>query len=716
MRLPSVDTAGTPAGNMDLHGIRRAELVFDHGSMNLFAFRQLDYLLLTAATLLLFGCVHRWLWRGRPNGLVPQFIAVLVLTVLGGGWFLVEGAARHERERMQQMVEGYAPTYAQEMERLGHQEITPETSPDDTRYWRMIAAEKRWLAVNPSINDVYTLRKLPDGSIGLIVDSETDYNRNGAYDEEREQRTKIGEIYEGDLLPSVEKALAGQAAFMEETYTDRWGTWVSAVVPVRDFKGNVEAVLGVDFDAKTWVAAIQRARLTAIGFLAAFLLVVAGASGLLAHQLRTRDLQIQNREQMGTGIERQKLETLVNSIEGIVWEADAVTFRFTFVSRQSVRLLGYTPEQWMAEEHFWRDKLHPEDGWAYEHCARMVAGKVPYSYDYRMIAADGRTVWLRESAAILLDEDGEPQLIRGVFYDITAQKRAAEELEQANATLVDSSRYAGMAEVATGVLHNVGNVLNSVNVSGNVISDRLRNSKILELGKVAGLLTLQAADFAGFVARDPRGPHIPELISRVAEALRAEHGDLLEEVESITRNIGHIKEIVSMQQGFAKGAGLTEPLAIQNLVDDAIKINASALSRQRISVVQAYEPVPKVLADKHMVLQILVNLLRNAQQAIQESGREDRRIVVKIQRNGGDFVKLAVQDSGSGIAAENLTRIFSHGFTTKKTGHGFGLHSSALAATGMGGALSAHSDGPGTGATFSLELAVFNPAPAAVAA
>ena len=684
--------------------------------MNLLAHRQLDYLLLTAATLILFGCVHRWLWRGRPNGLVPQVIAVLVVTVLGSGWFLVEGSARRERERMQQMVEGYAPTYAQEIGRMGHEQITPETSPDDPRYYQMIAAEKRWLKANPSINDIYTLRKLPDGHIGLIVDSETDYNRNGAYDEDREQRTKIGEVYEGDLLPSVEKALAGEAAFMQEAYTDRWGTWVSAVVPVRNFRGDVEAALGVDFDAKNWVAAVRLARLTTIGYIAAFLLVIAGASGGLAHQVKTRELQIQLREQNTVSIEKQKLETLVDSIDGIVWEADARTFRFTFVSRQSARLLGYTPEQWMAEENFWRDKLHPDDQWAYDHCARMVAGKVPYSYDYRMIAADGRTVWIRENAAMLLDGSGEPLLVRGVFYDITAQKRAAEELEQANATLVDSSRFAGMAEVATGVLHNVGNVLNSVNVSGNVISERLRASKVIELGKVAGLLTLQAADFVGFVTRDPRGPHIPELISRVAEALRAEHGDLIEEVESITRNIGHIKEIVSMQQGFAKGAGIVEPLAIQNLVDDAIKINSAVLSRQRISVVQAYEAVPKVLADKHLVLQILVNLIRNAQQAIQESGREERCIVVKIQRNGGDFVKLSVKDSGSGIVSENLTRIFSHGFTTKKTGHGFGLHSSALAATGMGGALSAHSDGPGTGATFILDLPVFISTPAAAAA
>ncbi len=684
--------------------------------MTTFLLAHLDFVILAAGAVLVFALLHRWLWWGRANGWVVPVTWVLVLTVLGSGWFLVEGAAQRERDRLRQMVEGYAPTYAQELARIGHQEITLKTTPDDPKYWRMIEAEKRWLAVNPSINDIYTLRKLPDGRVALMVDSETDYNRNGKYDEEREQRTKIGEVYDGNLAGVIDTVLGGQPVFQDVPATDRWGTWVTALVPMRDFRGDVEAVLGVDFDAKSWVAAIRRARLTTLGYLATFLLVVAGASVLLMHQITTRDLHLRLREQEGAQGEKQRFETLVNSVDGIVWEADAGTFRFRFVSRQSARLLGYTPEQWMEGENFWREKLHPEDQWAVADRARRVAEKAPYACEYRMLAADGRTVWVRESAAVTPDSHGQPLVVQGVFYDITAQKRAAEELEEANSSLVDSSRFAGMAEVATGVLHNVGNVLNSVNVSGNVISERLRGSKVIELGKVAGLLTLQAADFAGFVARDPRGPHIPELISRVAEALRAEHAELLEEVDSIARNIAHIKEIVSMQQGFAKGHGLVEELDVQAVVDDAIKINSTSLTRHRITVVQAFEEVPRVLVDKHLVLQILVNLLRNAKQAIESSGRGERRIVVKIQGNGGEFVKITVQDSGSGIAAENLTRIFAHGFTTKKDGHGFGLHSSALAATGMGGALSAHSDGPETGAIFSLDLPVASPTTTAAAA
>ena len=666
----------------------------------------LDYTLLVAGTLLIFAALHRWLWRGRLHGALPLLIWVLVLTVLGSGWFFVEDLVRREQARMQQMMAGYAPTYAQEIGLMGHQEITLETSPDEPRYWRMIKAEQRWLAANPAISDIYTLRKLPDGHLARIVDWKADAR----------QCAKIGEIYGGELLPYMARSLAGKSAFTPEPYASRAGTSVSAFAPIRNFRGDVEAALGVDFDAAAWVATITRLRFTTMGYLAALLLIVAGGTGLLAHQNAARSLQTQLREQEAMHGEKQKLETLVNCIDGIVWEADARTFDFTFVSQQCERLLGYPQKDWLTVKDFWKSKLHTEDLWACDHCVRMVAEKAPYACEYRMLAADGRTVWIRESAAVLLDGAGEPLLVRGVFHDITAQKHAAAELEKANASLVDSSRFAGMAEVATGVLHNVGNVLNSVNISGTVISERLRNSKTIELGKVAGLLTLQAADFAGFVARDPRGPHIPELISRVADALKAEHADLLEEVDSITRNIAHIKEIVSMQQGFAKGEGLVEALAIQTLVDDALKINAVSLARHRITVVQAFEEVPQVQVDKHLILQILVNLLRNAKQAIEESGREERRIIVKIQGSGAEFVKVTVRDSGSGIAAENLTRIFSHGFTTKKTGHGFGLHSAALAATGMGGALSAHSDGPGTGATFTLELPVFNPLSVAAAA
>ena len=186
-------------------------------------------------------------------------------------------------------------------------------------------------------------------------------------------------------------------------------------------------------------------------------------------------LQMQLREQEGTIIEKQKLETLVNSIDGIVWEADARTFRFTFVSQQCERLLGYTPEQWMAGHDFWQAKASSRRPWASEHRARMVAGKDPVLL---RIPDDRRR---RAHRLDPRERGGDARRRRdsrcsSAASSTTSRRRSAPRRSSSRRmrALVDSSRYAGMAEVATGVLHNVGNVLNSVNVSGNVISDRLR--------------------------------------------------------------------------------------------------------------------------------------------------------------------------------------------------------------------------------------------------
>jgi signal transduction histidine kinase len=111
-----------------------------------------------------------------------------------------------------------------------------------------------------------------------------------------------------------------------------------------------------------------------------------------------------------------------------------------------------------------------------------------------------------------------------------------------------------------------------------------------------------------------------------------------------------------------------------------------------------------IQTEKHRVLQILVNLIRNAKYALDDSKRTDKLLTIKLGRNGGDHIKIDVVDNGVGIPEENLTRIFGHGFTTRSNGHGFGLHSSALAIKELGGSLTAHSDGVGKGATFTLLL------------
>lgn len=291
------------------------------------------------------------------------------------------------------------------------------------------------------------------------------------------------------------------------------------------------------------------------------------------------------------------------------------------------------------------------------------------------------------------------------FRDITERKRAEAELEGTHRRLLDISRQAGMAEVATSVLHNVGNVLNSVNISCSVVADKVRKSRIGNVEKAAHLLAEHQQDLATFFTSNPTGLKLPDFLSKLAGWLSKEQAEVLHELRLLGHNIEHIKDIVAMQQNYARISGVTETVDVIDLVEDSLRMNAGALTRHEVQPVREYQEVPPITVEKHKVLQILVNLIRNAKYACDESGRKDKRMTVRVTTGDG-HVQIAVIDNGVGIPAENLTRIFGHGFTTRKDGHGFGLHSAVLAAQEMGGRLHAQSDGPGAGATFTLELPV----------
>jgi len=406
-------------------------------------------------------------------------------------------------------------------------------------------------------------------------------------------------------------------------------------------------------------------------------------------------------------LSREKMEALVNSIDGIVWERTPDHCKFTFISRQSEAILGYDPKSWLDQADFWESKLHPQDAAKAIETGRVLAAQgQSYAYEYRMHAADGRTVWIRESGMVLV-ENGRPAALRGILQDITRQKKDAEQLDKLNRQLLDTSRQAGMADVATGVLHNVGNVLNSVSVAATVVGERLQRSKVTGLQRATALMREKNGQLADFLTSDPKGKLLPTYLDTVADQLAEERNELLTKVQSVAQNIEHIKEIVAMQQSYAKVSGAYENLMAADLVEDALRINLAAFDRHNIQVVREFTPnLPPVCVDRHKVLQILINLLRNAKHAMEELDVESKRMTISISQNTSDRVTIAVRDNGLGIPASNLTKIFNHGFTTKKDGHGFGLHSGANAAKEMGGSLSAHSDGPGKGAEFTLKLPV----------
>jgi C4-dicarboxylate-specific signal transduction histidine kinase len=288
---------------------------------------------------------------------------------------------------------------------------------------------------------------------------------------------------------------------------------------------------------------------------------------------------------------------------------------------------------------------------------------------------------------------------------IAQRERAETELRETHDRLMQASRQAGMAEVATTVLHNVGNVLNSVNVSSSLIAEQLRNSKVVNIAKVVSLLRNHETNLGDFLTNDPKGKQIPEYLAALASHLVEEQEKVLHEVGSLVNNIVHIREIVAMQQNHAKSAGVVESLSVVDLVESALHMDREAISRHNIEVKRQFAVVPLVLTDKHKVLQILVNLIRNAKHACNDSQQKEKQVTMRVSQEN-QRIKISVIDNGVGIAPGNLTKIFNHGFTTRKDGHGFGLHSGALAAKELGGSLHAFSEGPGRGATLILELPI----------
>ncbi|HEY0991875.1 MAG TPA: PAS domain S-box protein [Kofleriaceae bacterium] len=294
------------------------------------------------------------------------------------------------------------------------------------------------------------------------------------------------------------------------------------------------------------------------------------------------------------------------------------------------------------------------------------------------------------------------RLVTAIVRDISERRRAEAEKQDLHERLVTASRQAGMAEIASNVLHNVGNVLNSVNVSATIVSDRLTRSKMPALSKVTALLREHAHDLGTFLTADKRGKLLPSYLEQLGEGLVQERGVLLDELASLRRDIDDIKEIVKAQQSHARVSidvrALVDP---RDIMEDAIRISGTAIEGSTVELVREYAAVRSLKLDRHKIVHILVNLLNNAKQAVAKTGR-----IRLCMATDDAALRVEVIDDGVGISPENLIKIFNHGFTTRPDGHGFGLHAAAIAAKEMGGSLTVDSEGVGRGARFCLTVPV----------
>ncbi|MDX2109338.1 MAG: PAS domain-containing sensor histidine kinase [Verrucomicrobiota bacterium] len=367
-----------------------------------------------------------------------------------------------------------------------------------------------------------------------------------------------------------------------------------------------------------------------------------------------------------------------------------------FCGRETEEVIGKTDFDLFGEAHA-RTALEDEK--------RIVTtGQPLLNKIEREVHLDGKVTWSLSTKLPLHDRNGKIIGTFGISKDITEIKLTESRLEETNRQLLETSRMAGRAEVATGVLHNVGNVLNSVNVAATLVEDGLRTSKVGQLTQVADLLDKNQANLASFLTTDPKGKQLPNYIRALGRHLMDERLKLSAEMNDLRRNLEHVREIVTMQQNYARSSAFEIPASVTSLIEDAIKITSSGLARHDVSLIREINEVPMTLIEPNKVLQILVNLISNAKYAMDGNTWGPKVLTVNCVLRDKETVVISIKDTGVGIPRENMKRIFELGFTTRKEGHGFGLHSSAIAAREIGGRIAAESPGPRQGATFILEF------------
>ena len=410
-----------------------------------------------------------------------------------------------------------------------------------------------------------------------------------------------------------------------------------------------------------------------------------------------RDIRNRKRVEKERERQRQTLSTIVDRLPVGVAIIDTQK-RIRHVNPAAVSMMGCDSEE-IVVGRLCHESFCPTER---DKCPILDLGKTVDNCERVLIGKDAAQIPILKTVTPI-QLSGE-ELLLEAFVDISERKAAEAERQRLQEKLIDSSRQAGMAEVATGVLHNVGNVLNSVNVSAQTATEKIKRSGVSDLARASDLIDEHLDDLGEFISTDERGKHLPRFLRELSRNLLDEQDSLVNELAAIGQNIEHIKEIVARQQSYATVAGVVMEASLSELADDALRTLEVSLTRHGIEIVREYPDQLQIMTDKHKVVQVLCNLVSNAKHALLASDSNEKRLVVRFKRTDADHVAVIVEDNGIGIAPENLSRVFQYGFTTKKNGHGFGLHSSALAAEELGGSLTAHSDGPGRGAMFTLEL------------
>jgi PAS domain S-box-containing protein len=401
----------------------------------------------------------------------------------------------------------------------------------------------------------------------------------------------------------------------------------------------------------------------------------------------------------------EKLQLFRNLIErsnDYIFAVEPKWGRILDVNTRACDSLGYTRKELLNMMTITDIEAPSPDDPPWQKQIEVLRSKGDIVKEGRYRRKNGTTFFVEASLKLVTQE--KQDYIIAIARDITERKRAEIKLKTAQEELLKTAREVGMAEVATGVLHNVGNVLNSVNVTAGSIQKRVRQSKISYLADVVKLFEEHSDDLGGFMTTEEQGRKLPVFVTYLHKELLDEQERCLESLEALTKHIQHMAEIIQLQQSHSKSKGLIVPTSVKELVEDAVQINAELITQNKVEVKREIKDLPTLLLDRHKVLQILTNLISNAIYAVSKNTQGDKVLKISASKTKRDYVRIQVRDNGIGIPEENLTRIFEHGFTTRENGHGFGLHSTALSVNELNGSIQAQSDGPNKGAVFTVDL------------
>lgn len=638
----------------------------------------LDYLTFVLVFCVVAGGLEYWLRRRTTPARFPRIFLVLFLVGSVAGWFLVDAAGKRPQSRITLLLGGLAPTYAAELERMGHAELRVNDAEGDPRYQAMIDALIRWQKLNPLVSDIYTFRRDARGGWVILLDAETDYDGDGVYEGEREARTRPGEPYPegGDEL---EEAFAGRANFMAEPVSDRWGNWVSMQVPMRDANGRVEAVLGVDYSAELWLQEIRQRRWVALlyltlgglGLAAGGVVAAVDKAELLARleaaqRLRTSEANVARARHEAD--KRLALHVRQTPLAYIEWDAHMKILSW---NPGAERIFGYS-----AAEMSGRDivqMLVPAGGVRevqnrLERLLRQEGGQLSTNEN---VTKDGRTIVCEWHNTPLVDEAGRVIAVVSHAQDITERLALEERLRQ-------SQRIESIGQLAGGVAHEFNNLLTPM---------------LMQVGHI------QAA-----YAKDER---LQGMLRPVEDAI-LQAAELNQRILAVGR----------------KSSDAPDSLPLNPMVEAAVALLSHTIDRRIEFVVRLGEGLPLGSISRGAITQVVMNLALNARDALlarlDRGGSRDwiPRLTIATghalsapssapepMRRARGCLTLMIADNGDGMEEAVRKRAFEPFYTTKPAGHGTGLGLAVVwnVVETLGGLIELRTS-PGQGAAFTIYL------------